>query len=93
MSIDRLGGGLRGRGHVKASRREFDHRDNLFMRQMEPFLNLGERGPHFQIVKYNGNRRPRVAEYPCAAASVRNAFNGGALGPIEICHIRTLFSS
>jgi hypothetical protein len=77
MSIDRLRRLLRGR--VKATGRKLDHRYNLFMRQMEPVHDFADRGPDLQIVKDNGNRRPRIPEYPCAAASVRNAFDGGAL--------------
>jgi hypothetical protein len=78
MSIGHLGG-RRGRRRVKTPRRKFDHRYNLFMRQMEPVHNLADRGAHFQIVKDNGNRRSRVPEHPCAAALAGNALYGGAL--------------
>src|SRR5271165_2721188 len=70
------------RRSVQAPRREFDHRDNLFTRQMEPIHNLADRGSHFQVVKDDGNRRPRVPEHPCSAAFPGNAFDSGTLGPI-----------
>jgi hypothetical protein len=82
----------RDRRRVKAPSREFDHRDNLFMGQMEPINNFADRGPYFQIVEDNGNRRTRVSEYPCAAALAGNALYG-TLGLIKSCHLPTLRSS
>src|ERR1019366_722629 len=92
MSIGHLGGRREGR-RVQASRREFDHRHNLLMRQMEPLHNLADRGSHFQIVKDNGNRRPRVPEYPRATPLAGDALHRGALGPIESCHGQPLLST
>jgi hypothetical protein len=92
MSIGPLGG-RRDRRLVEAPRCKFDYRYNLFMGQMEPIHNLADRCAHFQIVKDDRNWRPRVPEYPRAAALAWNALNGGALGPIENCHILILPSS
>src|ERR1700675_1801406 len=78
MSIGHLGR-RRDRRRVQAPRREFDHRYNLFTRQMEPLHNLVDRRSHFQVVKDNGNRRPRVPEYPGATALAGDALHGGAL--------------
>jgi hypothetical protein len=91
MSINRFGGLRRDRWRVKASSREFDHRHNLLMRQMEPIHNLADRSAHFEIVKYDGNRRPGIPKYPCAAALAGDALHGGTLGPIEICHVFASF--
>lgn len=51
---------------VKAPRREYDHRYNLFARQMEPCDDFGFRWsrPHLQIVKDKGKRRPRIKKDP-----------------------------
>src|ERR1019366_6784246 len=86
MSIEHLKGGRDGR-RVQASRREFDHGYNLFMRQVEPLHHLGDRGSYFQIVEDDRNRRPRVPEYPRTAALAGDALYGGALRPIESCHL------
>jgi len=40
MSIDHVSWLLQSGEHVKAPRREPDHRYHLFMRQMKPFHNL-----------------------------------------------------
>jgi hypothetical protein len=59
------------------------------MRQVEPLHNLVDRGSHFQIVEDYGDGRPRVPEYPGAAALAGDALHGGTLGPIETCHVLT----
>ncbi len=87
ISIDRLSGLVRNRRSIEAPCREFDHSNNLLMRQMKPLHDLRDGGSHFQIVKDNGNRRPRVAKHPCAAALAGDALHGRALRPIECCHI------
>src|SRR5258708_321022 len=79
MSISLLGGLRQTRWRVKASRREFDHCHNLFLGQMEPLHNLVDRGSRFQIVENNGNRCPRISEYPCATALAGDVLYGGAL--------------
>ncbi len=92
MSIDHLRC-RRDRNYVQASRREFDHRDHLFMRQMKPVHNLADRGTHFQIVENDRDGRPGVPKHPCTAALSGHAFHGGTLRPIENCHILILVSS
>src|SRR6266550_2353911 len=47
MSIDRLGGGLRRRGHVKTSRCEFKYCYHLFPRDMKPVHNFVDGGSRF----------------------------------------------
>jgi hypothetical protein len=78
MSIGHLGGLLHS-WRVKASRRKFDHGNHLFMGQMKPFHDLADRGSYLQIVKNNGNRRPRIPEYPCATTLSGDALHGRAL--------------
>ena len=45
---------------------------------------------HRDLNEYGGNRRPGAFENPCAAPLAGDALHGGALGPIESCHILTL---
>ncbi len=85
MSIDQSSQRWDG-GCIKTTRCKFDHRNNLLMRQMKPLHNLANRGPGFQIVEDNGNRRPTITEYPSAATLARDALHGGTLGPIETSH-------
>src|SRR5580658_1958607 len=77
---------------VEAAGGKFKHRLNLLpghMKLLDDFLDARTR---FEIFKYRSGGHPGSAKNPRAAAPVRNAFDGGALGPIEICHNITLLS-
>ena len=43
-----------------------------------------------KILENESNRRPRIPKRPTTAHLAGNAFHGGALGPIETCHVLTL---
>src|SRR5579862_4433202 len=63
---------------------EFDHRLHLFpVQPIEPFHNVVDIGPGFQIFEDSGHRHPGTLQNPCPAHFARDAFDGGTLRPIE----------
>src|SRR5580658_11175527 len=85
-----MGGRIR---RVKTASRELQHGDNLLSRNVEPFHDLVHVRSSFEVFKYRGHRHPGVLKHPCAAQSARHAFHGGALRPIESCHLGSLLPS
>jgi hypothetical protein len=79
MSIDHVSRRLRGTGRVKTPRREFEHRDYLFMRYVEPVHNFLNGGTRFQVLKHGRNRHSGISKYPRATALAGDAFHGWAL--------------
>src|ERR1700730_6955463 len=92
MSIH-AGTGSWGGDRVKAAGGKFKHRADLFPRDVELLDDLLDGGSCFDLFEHGGQGSPRVPKHPCAAESPRNAFDGGALGPIQSCHVLTLLSS
>jgi hypothetical protein len=71
--------------------------------ELQDSLNLFPRHPKFfhqlvnahilKVLEHSGYRRSGAFKHPCAAPLAGDALYGGALGPIESCHVRTLISS
>jgi hypothetical protein len=77
---------------VQATGGKVEDRDDLVARQAVVELDqVVDRDTVFQVsnTTETGIRVP--AEDPGAAHLSGNAFHGGALGPVERCHIRSLF--
>src|SRR6266849_3156880 len=72
---------------IKAAGGKFKYRVDLFPRDVELFDDFLDGGSSFEVFEHGGHRHPGIAKHPCAAQSPRHAFDGGALGPIESCHI------
>jgi hypothetical protein len=71
---------------------KFEDRLNLFSRYMKLLDDFLYARTRLKIFKNRSHGHPGTAKHPCAAASVRHAFDGGTLGPIESCHVLTLLS-
>lgn len=71
------------------SRGEFKNGVNLLAGDSE-FLHEFVNAHILDVFKDGGYRCPSTFEYPCAAALAWDALHGGALGPIERCHVRVL---
>src|SRR5579862_210218 len=70
---------------------EFDHRLHLFpVQPIEPFHNVVDIGPGFQIFEDSGHRHPGTLQNPCPAHFARDAFDGGTRQPTESCHVLAL---
>src|SRR5208282_909999 len=82
----------RGRRGIKTAGSEVEHGDNLFSRDVEPLHDFLYTCAGFEVLENGGDRHSRVFKYPRATALAGNAFHGGALGPIESCHVVTLLS-
>src|SRR5438105_1835066 len=83
----------RNRRRVEAAGGKFEHGLNLlprYMKLLDDFLYTRTR---LKIFKNRSDGHPGIAKHPCAAASVRHAFDGGALGPIESRHSRASFQN
>ena len=92
MSIDaRIGGGRGWR--VEASGGKLNNRVDLLPRDVELLNDLVYSGSGFEVIENSGYRHTGITKYPCAAQTIRHTFHGGALGPIESCHVITLLSS
>src|SRR5580658_1730892 len=63
---------------IETARGEFQHRDDLFARDVEPFHNLVDGRPGFQVLEDSGNRHASILEHPGAAQSARHALHSGA---------------
>jgi len=74
----------RRRSRVKAAGGKFDSRLNLLAIQpLKPFHDVLDIGSGFQIFEDDGDRHAGTTEYPGAAYLSWDAFDHGALGPIE----------
>src|ERR1035437_3336493 len=80
----RCGGG--NRRCVEAASSKFEHCLNLLPRYMKLLDDFLDARTRLEIFKNRNHRHPGIAEYPCSTTSVRHAFDGGTLGPIERCH-------
>jgi len=76
----------RGDRRVEAPGGELKHGVDLFPRDIELLNDLFYGGSGFEVLEHGGHGHAGVLEHPCAAQSAGNAFDGGALGPIESCH-------
>src|SRR6266566_2662835 len=79
----------RNRRRVEAAGGKFEHRLNLLPRHMKLLDNFLDARTRLKIFKNRSDGHPGIAKHPCAAASVRHAFDCGTLGPIEIRHVLT----
>src|SRR5215472_16998857 len=85
-----------GRGRdrrIEAASGERKHGVDLFPRDVELLNDLVYRGSGFKVVEHSGHGHAGILKHPCADQSARHAFHGGAMGPIESCHVLTLLSS
>src|ERR1017187_3298186 len=92
MRSSQSGGAKGNRRHVEATGGKFEHSLNLFSRYMKLLDDFLYARTRLKIFKNRSNGHPGIAKHPCAAASVRHAFDGGTLGPIKSCHVLTLLS-
>src|SRR5580698_6825930 len=58
-------------------------------RDVENLRDLVDRHTGLKIFEHRLNRHPRSTEYPRAAYLAGDALHGGALRPIETCHLVT----
>src|ERR1700676_3624927 len=89
MRISQSGCSSRNRRRVETTGGKFEHRLNLlprYVKLLDDFLYARTR---LKIFKNRSNGHPSTAKHPRATASVRHAFDGGTLGPIESCHALT----
>src|SRR5208283_1358950 len=75
---------------VEAASGKFEHSLNLLPGHMKLLDDLLYARTRLKILKNRGNGHPGTAEHPFPATSVRHAFDGGTLGPIESWHLFTL---
>ena len=74
---------------VETAGGKFEHSLNLLPRYMKLLHDFFYARTRLKIFKNRSDRHPRIAKHPCAAAPVGHAFNGGALRPVESCHVLT----
>jgi hypothetical protein len=55
----------------------------LLARDIEPFRDLVNASPSFEILENGRHGNASIPQYPRAAEAVRDAFDGWALGPIQ----------
>src|ERR1700736_4897042 len=72
---------------VKATGGKFKHRADLLPGDVELLDDVLDGGSRFEVFEHGGHGHPCVAKHPCATESARHAFDGGALGPIQSCHL------
>src|ERR1700674_3083663 len=89
MSVH-AGTGSGGGDWVKAAGGKFKNRADLFPREAERLYDVIDGGSGLEVFEHGGHGHPRVAEHPCAAEPPRHAFDGGASGPIQSCHLLVL---
>src|SRR5258707_3581368 len=70
-------------GYIKAAGSKFEHRIDLFARDIELLHHLLHRHSVFQVFKDGGYRQARAPKNPGATYFAGNAFHGRALRPIE----------
>src|ERR1017187_7916048 len=78
------------RRRAEAAGGEFEHGLNLLPRHMKLFDDLLDARTRFKFFETRRHRHPGIPNHPRAAASVRYAFYGGALWPIETRHLLEL---
>jgi hypothetical protein len=69
---------------------KLQHGGDLLAGERILFHQFFNRHAVLQVLKHDRNRRPCVFEHPCAAHLAGDAFDGGALGPVERGHFAKL---
>src|SRR5678815_703403 len=93
MSISKNSCTNRNRRRVEAPRGKFEHCLDLLPRHMKLFDDFLDARTRLKIFKNRSHWHSGIAKHPRAAASVRHAFYGGALRPIETRHLFELLLS
>src|SRR5580704_3151768 len=78
---------------VQAAGGKFQHRLNLLSRYMELLDDFLDAGAGLKIFEHRRYGHTRPAEYPRTTPFARNAFNSGALRPVESSHFSPQLNS